>query len=348
MKSKLFLLAWFSLIGSVAMAADPEPYKVQRGDTLWDVSGRFWNDPETWPELWALNPQFHNPHIISPGDPVFLTRRGPEEATIHLPLVRLEPPPATQPAGPVGSGVQATPAVAETGAGAGGPVPRIVSPMGKGSQDFVSSHRIQRLGTVSNRRQEKVAYAEGEDVEFSVSGDSTLKPGDLATVFDDTEAVSHPVNRYPVGYHVRVLGYLRVTQRTGGKAFGRLIETYDTVEDGAGIMAHRPAIARVLPRSGKAGLEGVVLPSGAEKMLYASNDVVFLDRGSIHELEPGAVLEVPVPEGTRSAEGMVDLVRPLARLVVLSVEEKTAAGLIVDSRATVTAGDRFVATAFSP
>ncbi|MEK1905176.1 MAG: LysM peptidoglycan-binding domain-containing protein [Pseudomonas sp.] len=100
----LLLLA----VGGLAQAevqlkeGHPDRYTVVKGDTLWDISGKFLSQPWKWPELWHANPQIENPHLIYPGDtlslvyvdgqPRLVLNRGESRGTIKLsPQVRSTP-----------------------------------------------------------------------------------------------------------------------------------------------------------------------------------------------------------------------------------------------------------------
>ncbi|OEC33042.1 Nucleoid-associated protein YgaU, contains BON and LysM domains [Pseudomonas cuatrocienegasensis] len=80
----------------------PDRYTVVKGDTLWDISGKFLSQPWKWPEIWHANPQVENPHLIYPGDqlslvyidgqPRLMLNRGESRGTIKLsPQVRSTP-----------------------------------------------------------------------------------------------------------------------------------------------------------------------------------------------------------------------------------------------------------------
>ena len=57
-----------ALAEELLRADHPDQYTVVKGDTLWDISGRFLRSPWRWPDIWHVNPQIANPHLIYPGD----------------------------------------------------------------------------------------------------------------------------------------------------------------------------------------------------------------------------------------------------------------------------------------
>ena len=72
---KLFAMVCTLLLAGQLLASDvvlnpehPDHYVVVKGDTLWDISAMFLRDAWLWPEVWHVNPQIVNPHLIYPGD----------------------------------------------------------------------------------------------------------------------------------------------------------------------------------------------------------------------------------------------------------------------------------------
>ena len=79
----------------------PTTYTVKSGDTLWGIAAMFLEDPWRWPDLWEVNPEIDNPHLIYPGDVLHLAwengqprlrvQRGNGDRTVKLsPQMRVE------------------------------------------------------------------------------------------------------------------------------------------------------------------------------------------------------------------------------------------------------------------
>ena len=87
---------------SVPLAPNaPDTYVVKKGDTLWDIAGVFLKYPWYWPEIWYVNPQVQNPHLIYPGDVLHLVYiDGKPRVTVgSAGSVRLSPQVRTEPLG---------------------------------------------------------------------------------------------------------------------------------------------------------------------------------------------------------------------------------------------------------
>jgi len=72
----------------------PMHYTVKRGDTLWGIASMYLKDPWLWPEVWIINPQIPNPHLIYPGDQLALAYGAdgrPQVSVEQAGTVRLDP-----------------------------------------------------------------------------------------------------------------------------------------------------------------------------------------------------------------------------------------------------------------
>jgi len=71
-------------------------YVVEAGDTLWSIAEGLYDEPWYWPSLWSYNPQITNPHLIYPGDVLYLSRKSSQtnaEKTITFATSRYEAKP---------------------------------------------------------------------------------------------------------------------------------------------------------------------------------------------------------------------------------------------------------------
>ncbi|PWJ71788.1 MULTISPECIES: LysM peptidoglycan-binding domain-containing protein [unclassified Fibrobacter] len=77
-----FLKSASICLGLTALIASA--YIIKEGDTLWDLSDEFLNDPFAWPDLWENNRHIQDPHWIYPGDSLYLGDSVREENVLRV------------------------------------------------------------------------------------------------------------------------------------------------------------------------------------------------------------------------------------------------------------------------
>lgn len=86
-----------ALTEQLQLKADhPEIYRVQKGDTLWDISSHFLKKPWLWSHLWQKNSQINAPNLIYPGDVLTLIWIEGEPKLTYKALKKLSPTPRLQ------------------------------------------------------------------------------------------------------------------------------------------------------------------------------------------------------------------------------------------------------------
>ncbi len=311
------LLAAATLSAPAARAeGEAREHVVQKGDTLWDLSGDYLYDPFAWPRLWDHNRQIENPHLLQPGTRILLDvpPLAPGEGTTGMGAGGGETAPASVPAPPAEEPAAEfavpviPPAPEETEAAA--PVP--ASPRREADRSLPEAQKQELLKMMATYG---FLSEEGEvglgSVVSEADGHQLLAPADKVEVrFDQGPhaagevysiarlgpRVNHPRTGSSLGTLVRVFGEVRVTAigGEGKEGTGEVIAVWGPAQAGD-ILLERVDYLSWIPRESAPPTlerEGVVVahPDGAT--LTGEGEVVFIDLGTADGLAPGNVLSI--------------------------------------------------------
>ena len=270
---------WSSMAFAQGVRADrPDVYTVLRGDTLWDISGRFLTEPWLWPEIWQANPQIKNPHLIFPGDEISLVFVGGK------PRLRLR-----RGARPV---VKASPMVRVSRRGRAS-IPTI--PIDAISQ-FLSRPRVVGDGFL-----EQSPYVVSVGKEHLVAGagfriyarGQGLDAANRFAIFRQGVTYRDPATDQIIGYEALHLGDA-VIERHGDPATLRLIQTTREVLAGDRLLPvdEERFEQNFQPRAPATAIDGSIIEVVEGVTQIGQYQVVVLNLGVSNGIEPGHVLAV--------------------------------------------------------
>jgi hypothetical protein len=312
-------------------------------DTLWDISNAYLGTPWVWPSIWKDNDDIANPHLIHPGDHIWITpsemrRVTPEEAAMLLANRPLEEAPAAMDEAPV----EPRPEV----------VPELAEPVDRGSYrvsarettGLVTPEQLEASASIVDSVPERVLMSQEDSVYIGL-GESDVEPGDQLTIFRTNEKVFDPDTGALLGYHVEMLGWLEVLETYPETSLARIGMSTSEVEITDRLMPREPLPAEIAIQAGPEDVEGKISFFPSKRVLMGFNDFVYLNRGSLDGLEVGSPLVVYRPgrlarEVTRGEKVHVPD-EPIAQMLVVRTEDQSAVAVVTHSSTELKLGDRF-------
>jgi hypothetical protein len=264
--------------GPVLNPNAPKSYTVKRGDTLWGISAMFLRDPWLWPEIWHVNPTVRNPHLIYPGDVLALAYgadgrpqidliRGPGNATRVEPMVR-----STSLDGPIAT------------------IPYEAIAAFLGRPGVVSNEELRTAPQVAALRNRHLVAGAGHEVYIRGLQD---KAGGRYNVIQLGEPLEDPETGKVLGYLGNYAGAARV-DATEKLSKGVLTESARETKAGDLLFADdlNAVNLDLTPHAGPADLDGQIMAVVDGVMLIGQYQVVAINRGTRHGVEPGHVLAI--------------------------------------------------------
>ncbi|MCL4873232.1 LysM peptidoglycan-binding domain-containing protein [bacterium] len=325
-------------------------HRIVPRDTLWDISGKYLDDPFKWPGLWEINPYIKNPHLIYPGNIVRITPQGievlsPDQRAEGLYRVELS-----------GDGEQvivlepeeeearAEAPAADKAEKAAAQAPR-VKDHAMARSGFISEAELKGSGAIMKQEEGKLFMSEGDKVYVSFGDASDVKAGDRFTVFVEGKKIRHPETKKKMGSEVEVIGSLRIT-RAEAPAEGVVERSVREIPLKARLKPYTRPVFEVALTETDAEVNGHIVTALEARENISEGDIAYIDKGSADGVKAGNIMRIfrPVPEELDPMANKKKRVSlpplELGTLVILEAGQATSTGVVLKSQRPIVWGDK--------
>lgn len=333
----ILLMAFGAASAQVALKEDhPDVYYVKERDTLWDIATTFLDSPWRWPEIWHVNEEIENPHLIYPGDVIQVERD--ENGEPKLVMERGERERTAEREGPEGT-VRLSPEIREVPMDTAIPSVSLkkIQPFLQGGQ-VVTRQEIAGAPHVVGGEEARVSF--GERDKLYVRDQKQRwgeRPRDYG-IYRVGEEYVDPETREILGYEARQVGKGRVEEVEDEIATLLVTESSEDirVNDRLFLSRNREQVRSTFHPSGPdEEVVGSIIRFFGRLNSVARNDVVVIDRGRREGLVAGNILAVYQAQRVvkdEVADQLVSLPSTKAgELLLFRVFDKVSYGLVVES-----------------
>jgi len=295
-------------------------YTVQSGDTLWDLSGQFFDSPWLWPDLWSENSQISNPHWIYPGERIRLFhQKGVEnffgKTAAKSLAIKKETPKK--------------------------PLYYYYSPINR--IGFIRKDPATPLGIIFKVKDDKEMISAGDLVFIRAKGDTPpLAEGSKYIVCKALKPIRDKKTKALIGTQHYLTGIVEITKIKPRFAVARVIQSYRTIEIGNLLMPYKKRSPKIELTQSKKGLNGELILSEEHVNIIGDNDIAFIDKGSQDDVKLGQQYSIYYQEkqrlNTDTKEDVLLTQVVYGTLLVLHTEQTTSTVLITRSDRSINLG----------
>lgn len=317
---------------------------IVRGDTLWDLANKYYNNPYLWPQLWEANTYITDAHWIYPGDPLLIQG---EITTGDVPTTTgVDVGAATD----TGQGTETTANVAVP---VGAPVPLgteadifcfgYLGEVDESLPNRVSAFEDVELKFTRRAKTQDTGVAEGDIIFINGGTASGLIAGDTYIVVKPQGLVKHPESGAIVGRHYDYRGQVRILCATDNSATAVVVQSCKDIHLGDALkplpmipipLARQTALADACSApSGKAS--GYIVNAQDYRYALGEGSIVQINLGREDFVEPGDFLTVFRENPATGTPRQI-----LGEVGILTAEGRTATARIMRMRYSMRVGDR--------
>ena len=253
----------------------PNEYVVQIGDTLWDIAATFLRDPWFWPEIWYVNPDIENPHLIYPGDVLGLVYVDgePRITNVRGSSYRMSPRARSTPLTEAIMSIQHDTVSAFLSSGV-----------------ILEKNQADGMPYLLQARGDHLIASAGNEV--YVRGAADDLPNTRYSVIRVGNQLHDPDDNDLIGYHSIIIGEATLL-RSGDPATVALTSSSQEAIPGNRLLAASVEVPmNFFPRAPSRDIDGRIIHVVGGVTQIGQYQVVVMNRGSNHGLSVGDVLSV--------------------------------------------------------
>ena len=302
-------------------------YTVQKGDTLWDISQKFFDDPGLWPDLWEKNSQLQNPHhYIYPGDVLHIYQRAGKAYIEKAVSVEQSPVAKPEPAKPP---YFLYAAMEQVG--------------------FIRKPPAPPSGVIFKTQEDKAMISYGDTVYIRLEGAGAMPVGSLFTIYRTLGSVKDPSNKKnTLGAQHYLTGVVAVTRQEEGYVLANVIRSFRTIEIGDQVMPYEAISSKIYLPENSSSVSGTVLGTEDQTDLIGESAIAFIDKGEQDGVTVGQRYRVYNQENVKlHPKDKKPTQLPAVEvgvILVLHTEQNTATVLVIHSNTAFSPGAKFRTT----
>lgn len=315
-------------------------YTVQKGDTLWDLSRKFYDSQWVWPAMWKQNDQLTNPHWIYPGQRIRLHERTDAMAANDVPQELPPEPPEEM----IEQAPEEAPAPEETPVyffmeeithvGFLKKLPK--SALGRFDDPF----KIGSVFKVESADDQQM-ISQGDTIYIVPEKDETLIIGSKYFLYKPIDRVINKAGGY-AGHQYRFIGIAEVTAADASYAVADVVKSYLPIRLGDSVMALQKRNPEIPLAPEPAGLKGTIVINEDHENMSTELSIVFIDKGEKDGVMPGQRYNVYYQEED-TVNGKKVLLPPVVygSMLVLLTQDETATAIITNATTAIPPGATF-------
>jgi len=302
-------------------------YTVQKGDTLWGLSQKFFDSAWYWPGLWAENTDIANPHWIYPGQQITLYNKN---------------------------------AIAEIKEKKKKTVPEIVQEIKKEEKKpnfvfrkinklpYISVKEIKPDATIQRGVTPVDMYSTTDEI-YIIAENSSEKflIGEKYAIYKKPVKVFDPDNKKLfIGYQYNLAGIIEILKKEGKFLRAVITNTYRPIANGDLITEFNEISPDIFLKPSVAGLKGKIIKEKEGALYLGEHFVGFINAGTSDGVERGQIYSIVEEQivNLDKKNKFTELV-PIGSFDVVDSKEKTSAVLIIESEKQIPVGSLFISPA---